>query len=383
VTATPVHGITVSDFEPVRAAYEALVEAETDCAGQLCVYVGGKRVVDLWAGDGLTPDDLFPVFSTSKGMGGVCIARLIESGAIDLDAPVSQYWPEFAAGGKDVVSVRMALSHQAGVPGVEPQLTLDELLDHTSVAARVAEQIPHWYPGVAHGYHSFTLGTIIDELIRRTTGFTVAEYFAREIAEPYGIDARIGTVETDEPRVRLVEPPEGAASSTGVPPNSPDSLIGMVFNDASGDQGLLPDVGQPFGNVRDVRLAGNPACSGVASARGLARLYALCLGPVGTAPALLSAQTVAGVAQIQSIGLDLILQRHNRNGVVFQKSDNRLTYGSHQAFGHDGAGGSIAFADPWYGVSFGWIPRRMPTEGGADERGLELAALARGCIRGR
>jgi CubicO group peptidase (beta-lactamase class C family) len=383
VASTSVHGITVPDFEPVRVAYEALVESETDCAGQLCVYVDGKRVVDLWAGVDLTPDDLFPVFSTSKGMGGVCIARLVEAGVIDLDEPVSRYWPEFAAGGKDVVSVRMALSHQAGVPGVEPQLVLNELLDHPHLAARVAQQIPHWYPGAAHGYHSFTLGTIIDELVRRTTNSTVAEYFVQEIAEPYGIDARIGTVDADESRVRLVEPPTGAESSTGVTPDAPDSLIGMVFNEASGDRGLLPDVGQPFGNVRDVRRAGNPACSGVASARGLARLYALCLGPVGTATPLLSAQTVARVAQIQSIGLDLILQRHNRNGVVFQKSDNRLRYGSHQAFGHDGAGGSIAFADPWYGLSFGWIPRRMPTEGGADERGLELAALARRCIQGR
>jgi CubicO group peptidase (beta-lactamase class C family) len=378
-----VHGITATDFEPVRDAYESLAEADVDCAGQLCVYLDGKRVVDLWAGDGLSPDDLYPVFSTSKGMGGVCIARLVEAGAIDLDAPVSRYWPEFAAGGKDVVSVRMALSHQAGVPGVEPQLILDELLDHTHLAARVAEQVPHWYPGAAHGYHSFTLGTILDELVRRTTGSTVADFFAREICEPYGIDARIGTTDADEARVRLVEPPVGAESTTGVPPNAPDSLIGMVFNDASGDRGLLPDVGQPFGNLREVRGAGNPACSGVASARGLARLYALCLGAVGAATPLLSTQTVALVTQIQSVGLDLILQRHNRNGVVFQKSDERLRYGSHQAFGHDGAGGSIAFADPWHGLSFGWIPRQMPAEGGADERGLELAALARSCIRGR
>ena len=166
--AAIVAGETAPGFEPVRAELARLLAAEADCSGQLCAYVGGRKVVDLWGGIDVGPDDLVGVFSSTKGVSAIAIALLVQRGQIDLDAPVSRYWPEFAAAGKGAVTVRLALSHQAGVVGVEPQLgSLTDFLDHATVAGRVAAQFPQWHPGAACGYHANSIGTIMDELCRQ------------------------------------------------------------------------------------------------------------------------------------------------------------------------------------------------------------------------
>jgi CubicO group peptidase (beta-lactamase class C family) len=338
-------------------------------------------VADLWGGDGVGPDDLQGVYSSTKGAAGICIALLLQRGALELDAPVSRYWPEFAGGGKGDVTVRLALSHQAGLPGVEPQLTLEEVIDHDLVAARLAAQVPHWRPGTAHGYHGLTIGTIIDELVRRVAGVPVADFFAAEIARPRGIDFYIATPPDIDARVRMLlpqlPPPALAGPSpepAALPPAEMDSLAGLAFNLAAPPPpDLLP-------NIRAFRASGQAAAAGVGSARGLARLYAMCLGEVDGFPRLLSADTIAQVAQIQTVGEDLVLRFPTRFAVVFQKPDGRTPYGSHQAFGHDGAGGAIGIADPWHGTAYAWIPRRMSYPGGADARGLALARELRACL---
>jgi CubicO group peptidase (beta-lactamase class C family) len=370
-------GSTAPGFEPVAAEFRRLLAAERDARGQFCGYLRGERVVDLWGGDGVAPDDLQGVYSSTKGIAAVCVALLVQRGAVDLDAPVSRYWPEFAAGGKAGIPVRVALSHQAGLPGVEPQFSRAEFLDHGAMAARLAAQVPHWRPGKAHGYHGLTIGTIMDELVRRVEGVPVAEFFRTEIGDPRGIDCYIRTPEDVDHRVRMLLPadptPEQQAQQGGPPPATADSLTGMTFNAAMpAPDGLLP-------NLRAVRDSGQAAAAGVASARGLARLYAMCAGEVDGFPALLTGDTIAQVTQIQTVGEDLVLRTPTRYAIVFQKADDRLAYGSHQAFGHDGAGGSIGVADPWHDLAYAWIPRRMSFPGGADSRGLGLARILREC----
>jgi CubicO group peptidase (beta-lactamase class C family) len=379
VEGNPVEGSTASGFEPVAEEFRRLLAVERDARGQFCGYLRGQRVVDLWAGEDVAADDLQGVYSSTKGVAGVCVALLVQRGALDLDAPVSRYWPEFAGGGKGEVTVRLALSHQAGLPGFEPQLTLEEVIDHDTVAARLAAQVPHWRPGKGHGYHGLTIGAIMDELVRRTAGVPVAEFFRKEIGDPRGIDFYIRTPADVDHRVRMLAPasptPEQEQAQRGGPPPAlPDSLTGMTFNVAvpARTDELLP-------NLRAVRDSGQAAVAGVGSARGLARLYAMCIGEVDGFPPLLTGDTVAQVGQIQTAGEDLVLRFPTRYGIVFQKADDLHQYGSHQAFGHDGAGGSIAIADPWHAVSYAWIPRRMSFPGGADARGLGLARILREC----
>ena len=373
--AATVAGETAPGFEPVRAELARLLAAEADCSGQLCAYVGGRKVVDLWGGVDVGPDDLVGVFSSTKGVSAIAIALLVERGQMELDAPVSRYWPEFAAAGKGAVTVRLALSHQAGLVGVEPQLSsLTDFLDHATVAARVAAQFPQWHPGSACGYHANSIGTIMDELCRRITGISIAQFFRQEIADPRAIDFFIATPEEAEPRVKPLLPPP-------TPSHQPeaDSLSGLALNlaglrkDASFDRDL------PLPNMRRVRAAGQAALSGVSSARGLARAYATCFSDVDGFRPLLSPQIVASVSQIQTVGDDLILGHPARYAIVFQKPRDDYQIGSYQAFGHGGAGGSIGVADPWHGLAYAWIPRRMTSPGGADPRGLLLAKVIRTC----
>lgn len=382
VTDSKLEGSTAPGFEPVAEEFGRLLAQERDARGQFCAYLRGQRVVDLWGGGGVAPDDLQGVFSSTKGVSAICIALLVQRGALDLDAPVSRYWPEFAGGGKADVTVRLALSHQAGMPGVEPQVTLEEVIDHDAMAARLAAQVPHWRPGTAHGYHGLTIGTIMDELVRRIAGIPVAEFFRKEIGDPRGIDFYLRTPEDVDPRVRMLLPADPTPEQQkllGGQPMSPDSLGGMTFNLAAASPArkeLMP-------NIRAVRASGQAAAAGVGSARGLARLYAMCVSEVDGFPRLLTDHTIAQVTQIQTVGEDLVLSVANRFGIVFQKADGRVAYGSHQAFGHDGAGGSIGIADPWHGISYAWIPRRMSFPGGADSRGLGLARILRECLSGR
>ena len=384
-----VEGSTAAGFEPVAAEFGRLLAEERDARGQFCAYVGGQRVVDLWGGDEVGADDLQGVFSSTKGVSGVCIALLVQGGALDLDSPVSRYWPEFAGGGKGDVTVRLALSHQAGIPGVEPQLTREEVIDHDLVAARLAAQVPHWRPGSAHGYHGLTIGTIMDELVRRIAGMPIAEFFRKEIGDRRGIDFYVRTPEDIDHRVRMLLPSDPTPEQQkqfGGQPMAPDSLSGMTFNLAAPTNGteLKPDVGiEPLPNIRAVRASGQAAVAGVGSARGLARLYAMCIGEVDGFSRLLTDDTIARVGQIQTAGEDLVLRFPTRFGVVFQKPNQQWPFGSHQAFGHDGAGGSIGIADPWHRAAYAWIPRRMSFPGGADGRGLGLARLVRECADGR
>ena len=389
-----VRGDVAAGFEPVAAEFARLLAdagpgGGGEAGGQFCAYAGGQLVADLWAGPDVTADDLQGVFSSTKGAAAVCVALLVQRGALDLDATVSRYWPEFAGGGKGGVTVRLALSHQAGVPGVEPQLDFDQIIQHDLVAARLAAQVPHWRPGAAHGYHGLTIGTIIDELVRRVAGQPAAEFFAAEVAGPRGIDFYIRTPPEVEPRVRPLlpaRPPAGAPAAgapaagpppAGPPPAGPDSLAGMTFNLAARPaDDLLP-------NIRAFRASGQAAAAGTGSARGLARLYAMCIAEVDGFPRLLTEATVAQFSQVQAVGHDLVLRVPTRFGVVFQKADDRTPFGSHQAFGHDGAGGCLGFADPWHDIAYAWIPRRMSFPAGADPAGLSLARVLRACRPGR
>src|SRR3569833_886133 len=377
--AGPVSGFVATGFEAVAEELEDIVADDPGYSAQFCAFVDGRLVVDVWAGPDAEQDAIGAVFSATKGVSAICIGLLVQRGVLDLDAPVSRYWPEFAQGGKGEVTVRVALSHQAGLAGVEPQLTLEQLLDHGYTAERVAAQVPHWLPGSAHGYHPTIIGTLMDELVRRTDGRPLARFFREEIGDPRGIDFFIEVPPEQEERLRDTLPMEPTPAQLRQsadllsPAPEPDSMFGMAMNAVHPRASSLLDLV----TAPATRRAGHAAVGGAGSARGMARHYAGCIDEVDGMPRLLTPETVAAMTQIQTVGEDLVLGLPTRYAIVFQKSDDRLWYGSHQAFGHDGAGGAIGVADPWHHLAYGYIPRRMSFPGGADERGMRLAAAVR------
>jgi CubicO group peptidase (beta-lactamase class C family) len=326
----------------------------------------------------MQPDSLLPVFSSSKGATAIVIALLVERGLLDLDALVTHYWPEFGQNGKDKVTVRQLLSHQAGLTGVDGGFSFEDLYEHKALAERLAAQRPYWYPGQAYAYHALTIGTLANELIIRIDGRTVQQLLREDICAPRNVDLWMGTPESEDARCVDVEIPPMeevmaflASSSLVLETDG----LGSLNSPPGGALGLLSAV-----NSVESRRAGQPAAGMLANGRGLAKLYATTIFDL-EGPRLLSDETIAQVAQTQVYGLELGTGLQAKFGIIFQGAFSpRWPFGSYRAFGHDGAGGSIGFADPHHQLSFGYTVKRIPLPGGVDQRALELSKIARQCV---
>jgi CubicO group peptidase (beta-lactamase class C family) len=330
----------------------------------LAAYVDGVPVVDLWGGPDWREDTVVFLYSATKGVSGVCIALLVERGLLELDAPVAGYWPEFGAAGKEAISVRQLLSHQAGLVTVDGGATLAELCDHDAVARKLAAQRPFWEPGARHGYHAVTLGPLMDELVRRVAGLPLPAFLAQEVTGPLGIDGDLflGFPESEESRLEPILPP----------PPLPQDVLELTTEHMSAAPGaaagVVPsDLGiDDFPRNRAIRGAGVASASGVGNARGLARLYAACIGRMD-GHRLLSPESVAAVSETQVSGLDAIIAGETRFGIVFQTPwPARIDMAGPGSFGHDGYGGALGYASPRHGLGFGFTTNQIPECRGCD-----------------
>lgn len=361
-----IHGTVADGFEAVREEFAAFVAGERpDYEGQLCAYVHGRKVVDLWAGDGCEAGSLYGVFSSTKGAAHLVVALLVQDGTLEPDRKVTYYWPEFGAEGKASVTLRDLLSHRAGLVGLDAGFTRDELADDRAIAERLADQRPFWRPGTAFGYHALVIGALTGEVVRRATGRTLQEVYEERVRAPYGLDFHLGLPEELEPRFRSVQPmaptPEQQAVLDAVP-QGPHTLSSIAFNTHVPDPGELVD----YANSRAVRASGPASAGGVASARGLAGMYAAAISELDERPPLLKPDTVAEVGQIHSTGYDLVARAHKSYGLGFQATaDTWYPFLGAGTFGHSGAGGSQAFADPRAGLAYGYTRRRCAFPGGA------------------
>ncbi len=209
-----IEGTWDPQFGAVVDALSSSLDAGTDVGASVAVLLDGEPVVDVWGGfvdeQHSAPwreDTLTNVWSTTKTMTFLCALMLADRGQLDFYAPVSEYWPEFAAGGKEGVQVRHLMSHTAGLPGWDEPLRAEDLADWDRCTSLLAAQEPWWEPGTASGYHAVTQGYLVGEVVRRITGETIGSWFAREVATPLGADFHIGLPESEDHRVSLVIPP--------------------------------------------------------------------------------------------------------------------------------------------------------------------------------
>lgn len=363
-----VQGRARPDLEPVRERFTEWSAADPDWGAQLCIMVGDEVVVDLSCGPGA--DAITGVYSVSKGVAATVIALLLGQGQFELDRAVAHYWPEFAAAGKGEVTVRQLLSHQAGLPATDDGIRPEDAIDSRAGAERLARQRPLWRPGATFGYHGITIGILMEELVRRIAGAELQDVFESRIRAPRDIDFFLGL--PDDQTARYVDP-RPPARDESADPGPRDDLSAAAFGPLGhpGD-GLLAEFGP---HSAAVRRRGSAAAGGVGSARGLARLYAATLGHVGDPIA--PQDTFAEMAQVHVRGRDMVLDASLAFGLVFMKPHVDMPFASFRAFGHDGAGGAIAFADPAHDLAFGYIPTRMTVPGGVDARAIELSRLAR------
>jgi CubicO group peptidase (beta-lactamase class C family) len=357
------YGFALPELKAVRDRFDALLASRPGWSGAFAAYVDGRPVVDLWGGPDYNENSLQAMFSSTKGVTGICMAVLHQRGLLDLNAPVADYWPEFAAAGKGAIPVRWLLSHQAGLIGVPGGFSLADFLAHDPLAEKLAALAPYWEPGTAHGYHSLTIGVLAGELVRRITGKNVGTFFADEIARPLGVDFWIGLPEAEEARVVPVGP--APAPVPGVPVRELSAVANNVHPG-------FPTIRDLVG-LREVRAADLPAVGGIGSARGLARLYGACVSEVD-GQRILSEETVRTVTEPQCAGDDLVAPLWTSFGIMFQMTwPGYLPMAGPGSFGHDGYGGTQGFAHPRYRLGFGFTTNRVPPLTGADPVTGELA----------
>jgi len=379
-------GEVTSRFAGVRTAFEDNFTRRGDVGAAVAVYQDGHKVVDLWggladrrAGRPWEEDTLALVFSSTKGVTAIATHLLAQRGLLDLDALVVDYWPEFGAEGKDRIPVRWLLSHRAGLPAFDDLLPVDDALAWTPAVEALAAQRPLWEPGTAHGYHAVTFGWLVGEVVRRATGRRLSQVVADELAGPLGLDLWIGLPESEEPRVsRLVSaPPPDRETLATIPPDQLRRL--QAFLDPGSLTLRALNVTRPPFNFNSpaVHAAELPAANGITTARSLAKLYAAAIGEVD-GQRLLDPATVAAATVEQSSGPDRVLLVDNRFGSGFFLPSAFSPLMGPRSFGHAGAGGSLAFADPDTGVAFAYVMNQMQQNLGGDSRTAGLVdAVAR------
>jgi CubicO group peptidase (beta-lactamase class C family) len=375
---TSVHGSVAPGFEPVRDAFVDNLDSGRDVGAAFAAYHHGRKVVDIWGGTADVAsgrpwgeDSIVLVFSTTKGATALCANVLAERGALDMEAPVARYWPEFAQGGKAEMPVNYLLSHQAGLAWIDGEMSLGEALSWDPVVAALARQSPHWEPGTRHGYHATTYGWLVGEVIRRVTGTSVGGFFRTEIAEPLGLDFWIGLPEAEERRVVPVIPfeipEEGDLSEMVDTFLGPDSSLGKALV-APG--GALAD--QAVWNSRAMRAAEVPAANGVTDARSLARLYASIIGDTDGIRILGKDQMQRATTRLTSGPDAVLLDLDIQFSLGFMVPSELIVLGGPRSFGHFGAGGSVGWADPDAGLAVGYVMNRMDIGLAGDVRSTKL-----------
>jgi CubicO group peptidase (beta-lactamase class C family) len=365
-------------FEAVVDAFSRNFTEHGEVGGACAVYKHGRCVVDLWGGIA-DPANGRPwlrettalAFSVAKGLTATCIHRLIEQGALDIDRPVADYWPEFGCNGKESITTRMVLTHRAGLAAVDGELTLEQVLASDPVVAAIAAQGPNWPPGTAHGYHARSFGWILGEIVRRLSGRSLGRYFADEIAAPLGLRLWIGLPEEEIRNCARLIPPAGGSPAVAALLGA-DSLTGRVM---SGPSKLFGYDG--MWNRPEVLRAEMPSSNGVGDARSLARFYAALIGEVDRVRLLSTAQ-LAKACEVQVRGPDKVILRESCFGLGYALQPFLAPGAGERAFGHGGAGGAVAFADPDAWLGFGYVMNKMQFSTVPDPRthGLVRATYA-------
>jgi len=372
----PVGGSVDPAFSAVRDAFVANFSATAagsdggpgdtgDLGASVCVIVDGRVVVDLWGGwadlAGTRPwqaDTLVNAYSVGKAVTAATVLAVVVAGDLGLDEPLAAVWPEYAAHGKGRTTLREALAHRAGVPGIRRPVADEEVFDFAGIAAALADTEPWWQPGTAHGYHVNTLGHLVGEPVRRVTGRPFGDAVRRLVAGPAGADVWIGLPATEHHRVAEVDFVQ-AIPEEHLPHPGDDHLSRMRRATYFNPQGLS---GIGTVNTARWRVAEVPSTNLHASARGVARVFAALVGaapPDAPGPPPVPSALVAEAATTHSFGHDLVLDRESHFGLGMMLHQGGRPVGiSDASFGHYGNGGSLGFADRGARLGFGYVLSR-------------------------
>jgi CubicO group peptidase (beta-lactamase class C family) len=375
--SVPIEGTYDPAFAAVRAAFEQNFRVRKEIGAAVCVYQNGNKVVDLWGGykdldrtDPWRVDTIVIMNSVAKSMCALCIHMLIDQGAIDFDAPVTRYWPEFAVAGKQAVLIRQVLSHTCGVIFCD-HAPPGSWFDWPVHIRAIEKQEPAWEPGTKGAYNSINIGFILGEVVRRVTGKTIGAFLREAVTEKLGADYHIGLRPDEIARVSdMHRNPKNAFFKIAADPSTP---LGRAFRSA-------PSFGY-FQNCREIRECEVPSFGGHGNARAVARIYAALAGNGSIdGVRILSAPAVQRAAQLVWDDYCIMTRRRIRMGYGFMHNEtNTAPMGANMAaFGHTGTGGAFAWCDRDRKLAFAYCTNLQREDKGIGPRGAALSVAAGG-----
>lgn len=359
--SVPIHGHCDPAFLAVKAAFINNFEKEGELGAAIAVYLDGQKIIDLWGGHSdknrgkpWQKNTMAGFYSTGKPLAALCVLQLVNKDQIALDEPVCEWWPEFSAAGKEKITVRQMLSHQAGLQSIRKRLPEGAMLDWDLMTRELAEAEP-WNPtGANHAYHTNTYGFLAGELVRRVSGQPFDSYFAEHVAHPIQAEVYFGVSDSDQSRVaELVwhpsgDPPDGVLDQ---PMTEEQRMVMHTYFNPSGfsSMGVM--------NTREWRSSVIPSTSGHGTADGIARIYhLLAQGGAYGDTSIINRKLLAEATRVQSRGFCPILQRDVSFCLGFQRTRPDRPLGPNpDSFGHYGTGGSLGFADPKLKIGFGYV----------------------------
>ncbi|WP_314407716.1 serine hydrolase domain-containing protein [Pseudomonas kuykendallii] len=371
-------------FEAVKDAFVELFDNPQERGAALCIQIGGETLLDIWAGtadkDGAEAwhsDTILNLFSCTKTLTAVAALQLVGEGKLELDRPVAYYWPEFAAAGKQHVTLRHLLSHAAGLPALHAQLPGEALYDWKAMTDALAAEQPWWTPGEAHGYAPITYGWLVGELLRRVDGRGPGESIVNRVARPLGLDLHVGLADSEFHRVAHMSRAKGNLGDAAAQRllkcfmSEPNAVSTRAFTNPPS---VLTSTNKP-----EWRRMAQPAANGHGNARSLAGFYSGLLDG-----RLLEPELIGELTREHRRGEDRTLLTATRFGLgcmLDQPDVANATYGmGPKAFGHPGAGGSIGFADPERDLSFAFVCNSLGPYVLMDPRAQRLARVTAGCL---
>lgn len=367
-----VEGTIAPGFEPVRDAFASGLGEELG-AGFAAIR-DGRVVVDIWGGWAdremtrpWTQDTIAPVYSITKGVSALVLAKLCGEGAFDYETPLAALWPAFGAKGKDKVTIARTLAHQAGVPGFIDPIDPNLWLDPPACAEAIAALAPLWPPGSASGYHPLSWGYIANEIAQRASGRTIGTVLREDVCGPLGIDFHIGTPESEHARCAEMRKPTRAGDFGEITPPRKAAFFSK-WAAAPRDSAQW----------RKIEI---PSANGHGNALSIARLYeAYATGGVISGVRVVSERAFAALMRRRWLGNDLVLPFTIdwRTGIM--GNNNRIWGPNVDAFGHAGMGGSCGFGDPVAGVSCGYAMNRQSHHIMGDPRSLKLIEALYACL---
>jgi CubicO group peptidase (beta-lactamase class C family) len=365
-------GHAAERFAAVKDAMAAHFDAGEELGCRFTLVEAGEVVLDLWAGHAdrarTRPFDdrtLAPIFSTTKAIAALLVARLVDQGRLAYDQTVASVWPEFAANGKASITIEQLMSHQAGLSGLPEPMEPAEWFDWDAICAKLAAMAPLWPPGTASGYHPITFGYLAGELFRRVDGRTMGAALRQDLAEPFGLDLWIGLPDTEADRVAELQ--------------RPNALPNFGDVNAATRAAFLRPWSQPGGRGAAVlRRFELPSATGYATSLALARVMgALANDGWLDGEDILSPALIWEAARQRIRGQDLVLPFEISWGAGFMRNEAIHPWGpGDETFGHAGWGGSCAFADPTRRLAGAYVMNKQSTELLGDRRPRRLIEAA-------